>query len=712
MLTFAAAIVACSANTHGATAELGANPIRKVVTLLEKMAKKVAAEGEKEAEIFKKYECYCSSSGSDLAKSIADAGSQVTQLQTDIETGESKAAQLQQDLVAHKEDRSGAKTAMQAASAQRDGEHKTFAATSADYNSYISALKNAIPAIQKGMAGAFVQTGRALLTRAVNDATSTTEEDKATVISFLSGGSAERADYSPASGEIVGILQQIQEDFEKSLAEIETAESASVKMYDELMSAKAKQVQMLTNSIEEKSVRLGNLKVEIANMKSSLTDTERGKIEDQKFAADLNSGCASKTAEWDERKKIRAEELAAIHETIQALNDDDVLELFKKTLPSSSLLQLQSTAGQLQQQAANIILGARATSGREHSPQLDFLALALTGKSIDFRKVIEMIDDMVVVLAKEQTDDDGKKEYCETQLDQADDKSKELDKKLTDISASIAELKEMVKTLADEIDALNASIASLDKSVAEATELRKTEHIESMELVRSNTAAKEVLGYAKNRLNKFYQPALHITSPPPTLSAEDGIFSKMGGEAPTSLAQISRHSQQANDAPAPPPATWGDYSKKSEANAGVIAMIDLLVKALDKEITEAETTDKDAQKYYETFMADSAQKRAADLTSIASKQSAKADTEAALVSSSDSKDSAAKEMRATKKYELQLHQECDWLIQHYDLRKEARSAEMDSLKQAKAILAGADYSLAQQHPVGNSAIASRRLRGI
>jgi len=712
MLTFCAAIIACLADTNGAVAELGANPIRKVVSLLEKMAKKVAAEGEKETEIYEKYKCYCSSNGGDLAKSIADAGSQVTQLQSDIETGLAKAAQLQQDLAAHREDRTGAKAAMQAASGQREGEHKTFAATSAEYKSYISALKGAIPAIQKGMIGSFLQTGvAAQLKRAVNDATSLTDYDREMITSFLSGSSGITGSYIPASGEIVGILEQLQEDFEKSLAEVEGSEAESVKLYGELMAAKTKQIQMLTDSIEEKSVRLGNLKVEIVNMKSSLTDTEKAQMADRQFAADLQSGCESKAVEWEERKKLRAEELVAIHETIQALNDDDALELFKKTLPSPSLLQLQSTTSQLQQKAARIIRGARTLSRLDQVPQLDFLALALSGKSIDFSKVITMIDKMVEVLAKEQTVDDDKKDYCGIQLDFAEDKGKELDRKLDDTSSSINELKDMLATLAEEIKVLSSSVASLDKSVAEATAQRKTDHDDFVELVRSNSAAKELLGYAKNRLNKFYQPSLHVTSPPPTLSVEDRIYTNIGGELPSSLVQISSHSLHNSDAPAQPPATWDAYSKKSEAGTGVIAMIDLLVKDLDKEITEAEVTEKNAQHEYEILMSDSAKKRAADSKTIETKQSAKADAEVELASASHSKAAEVKELAATKKYEMQLHQECDWLIQNFDLRKEARSSEVASLKQAKATLAGADYSLVQQHLGVNGAGASRRLRG-
>jgi len=52
---------------------VNANPIRKVVTMLQNMQKKVSTEGEKEKALFDKFMCYCKNSDSTLGKSISDA---------------------------------------------------------------------------------------------------------------------------------------------------------------------------------------------------------------------------------------------------------------------------------------------------------------------------------------------------------------------------------------------------------------------------------------------------------------------------------------------------------------------------------------------------------------------------------------------------------------------------------------------------------------
>ena len=49
--------------------------------------------------------------------------------------------------------------------------------------------------------------------------------------------------------------------------------------------------------------------------------------------------CATEKAEWEAGSMTRSEELAAFAETIRLWSDGDALELFKKTLPSPSLLQ-------------------------------------------------------------------------------------------------------------------------------------------------------------------------------------------------------------------------------------------------------------------------------------------------------------------------------------------------------------------------------------
>merc|ERR1719335_1564567 len=118
-----------------------------------------------------------------------------------------------------------------------------------------------------------------------------------------------------------------------------------------------------------------------------------------------------------------------------------------------------------------------------------------------------------------------------------------------------------------------------------------------------------------------------------------------------------------------------------------------MIKDLTKEMTEAKTTEKLAQEDYETAMKDAAEKRAQDSKTLADKQKAKAELEADLEANTEEKAATTKALMATEEHIASLHAECDWILQYYQVRKEARAGEVESLETAKAVLSGADYSL-------------------
>merc|ERR1719326_1206919 len=120
-----------------------------------------------------------------------------------------------------------------------------------------------------------------------------------------------------------------------------------------------------------------------------------------------------------------------------------------------------------------------------------------------------------------------------------------------------------------------------------------------------------------------------------------------------------------------------------------------MIKDLDKEMTEAKATESNSQSDYEQTMKDSAEKRAQDSKSLADKQKAKADTNADVEANTEEKAATTKTLMATLEYIQSLHAECDWLLQYFEVRKEARTGEIDSLKNAKSVLSGADFSLVE-----------------
>ena len=684
LLAVGAAASSADSDGQRSAADTAANPIRKVVNLLTAMQKKVEADGKRETELYNKYMCYCKTAGSTLGDAINGAETKVPQVASSIKEGQASKLQLEQELKDHQASRVEAKSAMAKATALREKEATIFAKDSGEMKTNVAAMDKAITAIENGMSGSFLQsTSAQAVQRLAIDAADMTNYDRRMLLSFLTGKSEDG--YTPASGQITGILKEMKTTMETDLADITSSETDSKQTFGELMAAKTKEVDANTQAIEEKTVRVGNLGVEIEGMKNDLDDTQQQLLEDQDFLANMDKNCATKEKEWEGICAARSQELIAISETIKILNDDDALELFKKTLPAAdaSLVQVVGPNVHLARKALSMVQQVRTDARKDNHAALDLIALALTGKKVNFDKVLGLIDGLVTTLQNEQLDDDHKREYCLKQFDFTDDKKKGLEQNLGDLETTIEDTTEKIATLTDELKALAEGIVTLDKEVKESTETRKDEHEEYTELMAGNNAAKDLLGVAKNRMNKFYNPKMY-KAPPTFISENMGV----------SFVQISSHSNKAD--PGPAPEAPGPLKKKTEESNGVLAMIDMIVADLDKETQEAEIMETDAQKEYETFMKDAAMKRITDSKAITDKEGAKADGEANLEAAKEEKLSKVKELMATEKYIGSLHMECDWLVKNFDLRKEARAGEVDSLKKAKAVLAGADFSLMQK----------------
>jgi len=132
-----------------------------------------------------------------------------------------------------------------------------------------------------------------------------------------------------------------------------------------------------------------------------------------------------------------------------------------------------------------------------------------------------MIDGMVGVLEGEQIKDDEQDKWCLAELDKAKEEAKQTEVDIGDLRAAIEQQRDAIASVTSEIEALKAGLVDLDKSVADATEQRKKEHEDFTEESASNQAAVELLGMAKNRLNKFYNPTVYVE---PEKAAEEEEF--------------------------------------------------------------------------------------------------------------------------------------------------------------------------------------------
>merc|ERR1719240_2089047 len=458
--------------------------------------------------------------------------------------------------------------------------------------------------------------------------------DRREAIAFLEDSS----ESTGASDQIVGILKAMKDDMEAELKEAIATEEKAIAGFGELKASKEKEIEMATEAIESKTSRSGEVAVSVVQTKDSLEDTTEELADCEKFISQLATECATKEKEWAERQKIRAEEVKAISEAISILNDDDALDVFKKARPSALVQQelgflQKSDSPACKAQKAQAIIAVAAK--KANNPQLNLLLYTLNsnlkmsskGKAKGLESVIKMIDDMVVLLGKDQKEDDKSKTFCEDELEKTMDEQTAATEKKAGIEASIAEATDAVSALTDEIATLEQDIKDLDKAVAQATEQRKEEHADFNEMMQLNEAAMQLIEKAKNRLQKFYNPTMYKAPPKTENTMEEKII-----EAGT-FVQIRAHVKDEEDSDVAPPVApetpSGPY-QKSEKSAGVIGLMDMMVKEIETDMKDSAYEEKTSQSDYAKLMEESEATRAANSKGIVTKTASKAEVESKL----------------------------------------------------------------------------------
>jgi len=673
---------------------MGANPIRKIVTLLQNMQKEIEAEGAKEKELFDKFMCFCSGNSGDLTKKAADAKAQIEEAGAKLKAEEAEKVQIAQELVDHKKDREQAGADVEEATMLRGKEANEYAAMKADSETNIAAMAKAIPALEKGMGGAaFMQMpGASQLHHIIESYPKMDPADRRDALAFL-----DTSDMEGGAGQIVGILKAMKDDMEAELKDAVADDAKAAAGFNELKASKESEIELATEAVESKTARSGEIAVSVVQTKDSLEDTQKELADVEKFAAQLETECGTKEQEWAGRQKARAEEVKAISEAVSILNDDDALDVFKKARPSALVQEelgflQKSNNGASKAKKAQAILAIAAS--KANSAQLNLLLYTLNsklklsakGKAQGMEKVIKMIDDMVVLLGKDQSEDDKSKTFCENELEKTEDEAKAAADKKGQHEAAVAEQTDEIAALGEQIATLQQDIKDLDKTVAQATEQRKEEHEDFSEMMQLNEAAVQLVGKAKNRMQKFYNPSQYKAPPKVERSMEEKIMDA------GSFAQIkAKDADDSSVAPPQAPETFSGEVQKNEKSAGVIGLMDMMIRDVENDMKDAEYEEKTAQSDYAKLMADSEDTRAANSKGITTKTSSKAELEGKLEAEKGVLADTNEDISLIATTLSDLHAQCDFLLQNYGLRKEARTNEIESLKNAKAILSGADF---------------------
>merc|ERR1719265_2286053 len=106
---------------------------------------------------------------------------------------------------------------------------------------------------------------------------------------------------------------------------------------------KAMRDEMATDLAESRRMEQEDLNTynEMKEDKDALEDQNTELANAQKYLVSLQVACEQRRKDRDMRAKMRSDEIAAISEAIKILTDDDALEVFKKAVPSASLVSVK-----------------------------------------------------------------------------------------------------------------------------------------------------------------------------------------------------------------------------------------------------------------------------------------------------------------------------------------------------------------------------------
>merc|ERR1719160_209800 len=144
-------LVALSPLAHAGRSQTEENPMRKIIGMLQDMAKEVEREGELEKEIFEKALCACEGGEGELNKVIDDSTAAIEEFTAKVASLGAEKQQLKQDVIDHKTTEEEATKELNQATMLRDKDYKAFQANQKDTKFNLGSLAKAIPAIEKGM---------------------------------------------------------------------------------------------------------------------------------------------------------------------------------------------------------------------------------------------------------------------------------------------------------------------------------------------------------------------------------------------------------------------------------------------------------------------------------------------------------------------------------------------------------------------------------
>jgi len=658
---------------------LKTRPIMKVVRMLEDMKDELNKDLEDDKAVHEMMDCWCNTNEKEKTKAIELGTSRVGELEALLGETVAKIKELKSKRKGVQEDQFRDQAALDEAEELRMKENKEFHGTETDLLGAIDATKNAIIVLSKHnpelaqlkSVVRMLQAARVpqLMLKSGSFSNIKAEELKdflsgtvsATETAFLqrAPGLAGQS-YQPQSGQIFGILKQMKEDFDSDLSQEQKAEQKSVDEFQALKESKIAEIDTSKKAIMQYDQDLARLGEANAEALKELEDVEEQLGMDKEFLGKLNDKCANTDEEFDQRVKDRLEEIAAVEDTIGIVNSDESFSSFDKT--SNSFVQITSSSEEKARRAQAAAVLQKA-AGRTNQPKLALLAISA---QLDvFTKVKAEIDKMVVELNAQQKDEIDHRDNCIESLNTNKRENTAAYDKKTSLETKMADLEQSIKSLTENMEAATAAIAEAQVQMKRRSETREGENADYQTTVQDQRLTQMILQKAVDRMAQVYALIeLHKPGAPHVQTS-------------------GTHTDPGNG-----PAKFKGNAAKNSGGKRILAMLEDVMNDSKKIENEAINAEDSAQNAYENFMKDSNKMIISTSKMINDMTEAKAKAKSDFIMAKTDFKQTMSELEGLNNEAGDLHKSCDYLLKNFDLRQQARAAEIDALNEAKNILSG------------------------
>jgi len=589
-------------------------------------------------------------------------------LKADIEKYTATAARLTKEIAVHDADIAAWTGDQKAATKVRHIEKTDYDTLHTDYSESIDALGRAIDVL-KTRAHDVPQAASFAQVSALKRLSLIPDSAKSAIDAFLQGepdeglavSAPEAYGYEFQSQGVIEMLEKLNDKFIEERTSIEKKEMNAKHAFDMIMQDLTAEIGQATDDRNDKAASKAKTLQMKAEAEADLADTTATRDADQEYLNNLTATCEQKSADFESRQQLRAEEIEAINKAIEIISSNAVqgnaetyLPKFVQTKASVSALAMlrAETHSQAQEQVAQFL---RARAEKLGSRVLSALAVRVSDDP--FVKVKKMIKDLIVRLMEEANEEAEHKGWCDTELSTNEQTRAEKTEAVETLHAEIDQLEASIAKLTEEITDLTEAVAALDAAMATATKLRQEEKAENTQTISDAQEAQTAVAQALTVLKEFYAKA---------------------GDA-TALVQQQPEAPEIFDS---------SYKGMQSENGGVIGMLEVIESDFARLESVTKASEASQQKEYDTFMTDSKTDKAAKTTSIEHKTTKRLDETQALTTKNEDLEGTQKELDAALAYFDKLKPSCVEAGVSYDDRVARRKEEIESLQEALRILNG------------------------